>query len=71
MKRGILVYNHDELEWEFGQGNSLIGLRRNIFLNLEKFILHPNEVYKVRVNIQDYIRLDAPFQRGFLFYKIR
>lgn len=26
-----------------------------------KFILHPNEIYKVRINIQDYIRLDAPF----------
>ncbi|KIO60338.1 hypothetical protein B4064_3609 [Caldibacillus thermoamylovorans] len=26
-----------------------------------KFILHPNEIYKVRINIQDYIRLDATF----------
>ena len=26
-----------------------------------KFILHPKEIYKVRINIHDYIRVDAPF----------
>ncbi|KIO56717.1 hypothetical protein B4064_3817 [Caldibacillus thermoamylovorans] len=26
-----------------------------------KFVLHPNAIYKIRINIHDYIRVDTPF----------
>jgi hypothetical protein len=85
MKRGIFVYNHDELEWRVWIGLQAYWIAQGYLFELRiqnryfkaflekdldwfitldqdvKFILHPNEIYKVRINIQDYIRLDAPF----------
>jgi hypothetical protein len=84
IKRGILIFNHQEQEWRvwigqhsywIDQGYSFELRIQNRYFHafLEKdlewlvtlnddviFILHTNEVYKVRVNIHDYIKVEAP-----------
>jgi hypothetical protein len=85
MKRGILIFNHDEHEWRLWigqtsywlqQGDSFeLRIQNRYFLAyLEKgfdwfitmdqdvrFVLHLHEVYKVRVNPQDYFTINDPF----------
>lgn len=85
IKRGILVFNHQEKEWRvwigqhsywIDQGCSFELRIQNRYFHafLEKdlewfitlnsdviFVLHTIEVYKIRVNIQDYIKVETPF----------
>lgn len=79
IKRGILVFDHRDLEWRvwigqtaywIDQGNAfeLRIQNRYFFAYLEKdldwfvtldqdasFVLHTQEVYKIRINTSDYI----------------
>src|SRR5690606_8800840 len=90
MKRGILVYNHEEMEWRVWIGQQAYWIEQGYHFDLRiqnryfkavlekdldwfvtldqdvKFILHPNESYKVRINIHDYICIDAPFYESFI-----
>ena len=85
MKRGILVYNHNEMEWRVWVGQQAYWIEQGYYFDLRiqnryfkavlekeldwfvtldqdvKFVLHPNEIYKIRINIHDYIRVDSPF----------
>jgi hypothetical protein len=85
MKRGIIVFDHEEQEWRLWigqqpywlqQGDSFeLRIQSNYFLaylekdfdwfiTLEKkvrLVLHMHEVYKVRVDLQDYMKVDDPF----------
>lgn len=45
----LRAYLEKDLDWFVNLNNDVI------------FVLHSQEIYKIRIKIQDYIRVDAPF----------